>query len=102
MARDLLARLAELDGRYDGPVPEGLGLAAHLGSAGAVERLFAAGEAAFYKSMVLRQIDIIRRRWADGSFYASLVADLRYYRDGRRQWHRRLRALRAAAAEHQK
>jgi len=99
MPDDLLARLAELERRYDGPVPEGLRLAAHLGSADAVERLFAAGEAAFYKSMVLGQLDIIRRRRADGSFYPALLADLRCYREGWRYWNRRVRALRAAAAE---
>lgn len=78
MDHELLAR-AELERRYDRPIPEGLRLAEHL----------------------LRQIDIIRRQRADGSFYVSLVADLRYYRDGWRQWHRRLRVARVAAA-HQK
>jgi hypothetical protein len=102
MPHDLLARLAELERRYDGPVPDGLRLAAHLGSAGSVELLFAAGEAAFYKSMVLRQLAIIRRRRADDSFYASLLSDLRYYRDLWRHWHGRARALRAAAAERQR
>lgn len=93
MPHDLLTRLAELEQRYDGPIPEGLRQAAQEGSAEAVELLFATGEAAFYKSMVLGQLAIIRRRRADGSFYPSLLADLRYYRDGWRHWHRRLRAL---------
>lgn len=101
MPHDLLARLAELERCYDGPVPEGLRLAAHLGSAEAAELLFAAGEEAFYKSMVARQLDIIRRRRADRTLYASLLDDLRYYRDAWRQWHRRARAMRAAAAGRQ-
>ncbi|MGO8919863.1 MAG: hypothetical protein ACLQJR_28520 [Stellaceae bacterium] len=101
MPHDLLARLAEIERCYDGPVPEGLRLAAHVGSAEGVELLFAAGEEAFYRSMVMRQLEVIRRRRADGSFYAALLEDLRYYRDGWRRWHRRVRALRAAAAEGQ-
>ena len=99
MPHDLLARLAELERCYDGPVPEGLRLAAHLGSAEAAEVLFAAGEEAFHKSMVTRQLEIIRRRRADGSFYTSLLDDLQHYRDAWRQWHRRARNARAAAAE---
>lgn len=101
MPHDLLARLAELERCYDGPVPEGLRLTAHLGSAEAVELLFAIGEATFYRTLVTRQLDVIRRRRADGSFYASLLDDLRYYRAAWRQWHRRAHALRAAAAERQ-
>jgi hypothetical protein len=100
MPHDLLARLAELERCYDGPVPEGLRLAAHLGSAEAAELLFAAGEEAFFKTMVLRQLDIIRRRRADGSFYIALLDDLRCYRTAWRHWHRQARALRAAAADH--
>lgn len=97
MPHDLLARLAELERCYDGPLPEGVRLAARLGSAEAVERMVAAGEAAFHRSMLLRQIDIIRRRRADGTFYPALLADLRFYRDAWRRWHRRARAPAAAA-----
>ena len=98
MPRDTLARLAELERRYDGPIPEPLRLAAHLGSADAVAQLFAAGEAAFHRSLVARQIAIIRRRKADGSFYPALLDDLRLYREGWRQWHRSGCRLRQAAA----
>lgn len=89
MPRDTLARLAELERCYDGPVPDRLREAAHLGSAEAVERLFAAGEAAFYRSLVSKQLALIRRRRADGSFYPALLADLRLYREAWRAWHRR-------------
>jgi hypothetical protein len=97
MPHDTLARLAELERRYDGPIPDGLRQAAHLGSADAVERLFAEGERAFYRTMVTRQIAIIRRRRLDHTLYPALFADLRLYRSAWRQWHRRCRALRAAA-----
>lgn len=97
MPDDTLARLAELERRYDGPVPDNLRLAAHLGSAAAVELMVVAGELAFWKSLALRQIDVIRRRRADGSFYESLVDDLRTYRDGWRRWNRRSHRLRAAS-----
>ena len=93
-----LARLAELERRYDGPVPEHLRRAAHLGSAAAVEFLAAIGEACFWRSMVRGQIAIIRQRRSDGSWYPALVSDLRLYRDTWRFWHRRRSALRDAAA----
>lgn len=96
MAGDTLARLAELERRYDGPIPDALRQAAHLGSAEAVERLFAAGEAAFYRSMVSRQLALIRRRRLEGSFYPALLDDLRLYRKSWRQWRRRCRELGAA------
>lgn len=95
MAHDALAAIADLERRYNGPVPEGLRLVARLGSADIVERLFAAGQAAFYKSMVLGQLDIIRRRRAEGSFYPALIDDLRTYRTGWRRWQYRSRSLRA-------
>jgi hypothetical protein len=44
--------------------------------------------------MVLGQLDIIRRRRAEGSFYPALIDDLRTYRAGWRQWQRRSRSLR--------
>jgi len=92
----ILSTLAGLEQRYNGPIPDGLRLAAQLGSAEAVELVFAAGQAAFYRTMVRRQIEIIRQRRADGSFYSPLIADLHVYRAAWRRWHR---ARRAAAGE---
>jgi hypothetical protein len=89
VAHDVLAAVAALERRYDGSIPDGVRLAARLGSAEIVERLVAAGQRAFYRSMVLGQHDIIRRRRAEGSFYPALIDDLRTYRAGWRHWHRR-------------
>jgi hypothetical protein len=98
MPRDALARLAELERQYDGPIPEALRQVAQLGSAEAVEHLFATGEAAFYRSAVIQQIAIIRRRRLDNSSYPALLDDLALYRSQWRAWHRRCCELRGAAA----
>jgi hypothetical protein len=96
MSRATLLRLAELEQRYDGPVPDALRQAAHVGSAAAVEELFAIGEAKFYRALAKKQIALIRRRRADGTFYPALISDLQFYRTAWREWHSRCRALRAA------
>jgi hypothetical protein len=97
MPRDALARLAELERQYDGPIPETLRQAAQLGSAEAVERLFAAGEAAFFRNAVRQQIAIIRHRRLDKTAYPALLDDLALYRSQWRAWHRRSCELRDAA-----
>jgi hypothetical protein len=97
-SRDPLAAIADLERRYNGPVPEGLLRAARFGSADAAELLFAEGQAAFFKHMALAQVGIIRARRRDGSFYPALLADLGLYRRCWRRWHRQCRALRAALA----
>jgi hypothetical protein len=94
-----LARQAELERRYDGPIPEGELLLARFGSAAAVELLAAAGNAAFYRRMLQRQIATIRRRRAEGSAYPSLLADLRLYRDRWRYWRRKQRIAGALVAD---
>jgi hypothetical protein len=98
VATNVLAAIADLERRYDGPIPPELRLAVRLGSADLVERLFAEGQAAFYKAMVLGQLRIIRLRRAEGNFYPGLVDDLRTYRRGWRRWHRRRAMLPAASA----
>jgi hypothetical protein len=94
MPRDSLARLAELELRYDGPIPDALREEARLGSAEAVERLFATGQAAFLRSLIRGQIALIRRRRSDGTAYPALIRDLLLYRSEWRAWQRRCRALR--------
>jgi hypothetical protein len=89
-----LARLAALERRYDGPVPEPELLLARFGSAAAVARLEAAGNTAFYRRLLRQQIALIRRRRADGTFYPALLADLRFYRERWRHWRRALHRLR--------
>ena len=88
MRHDPLAETAELERRYDGPVPPPLRLAARLGSARAARRLQAEGQAAFFTAMIRGQLRAIRLRRADGSFYPALLADLALYRRERRRWRR--------------
>ena len=99
MRHNALSAIAELERRYNGPLPAASLLVARLGSAEAVELLFAEGQAAFYKRMVITQLGVIRQRRRDGSFYGALLADLDLYRRCWRRWHRESRALRAALAE---
>ncbi len=93
MSHDPLPALAELERRYDGPIPEPLLRAAGLGSAALAELLLAEGQARFFKGMAQGQIAIIRRRRKEGSLYPGLVADLVFYRQRWRDWRRRVRAL---------
>lgn len=81
-------RLAALERRYDGPIPEPERLAAELG-APALALLLAAGNARFFRCMVRQQVATIRRRRAEGSFYPALIDDLLLYRACWRIWHRR-------------
>jgi hypothetical protein len=90
-----LVQLAQLERRYDGPVPEPERLLADFGSVGKVQLLVAAGNSAFYRGMVRQQIATIRRRRAAATAYPELLADLRLYRDRWRYW-RRKHALAAA------
>lgn len=90
--------MADLERRYDGPIPAPLRQVARLGSVEAVELLYAEHQAAFYRDMVLGQIAIIRRRRAAGSWYPSLHDDLRFYRAGWHRWLARRTAARRAVA----
>jgi hypothetical protein len=94
-----LERFAELERRYDGPIPEPEQLLARFGSAAAAEALVAAGNAAFYRSMLRQQIATIRRRRAAGSAYPALLGDLRLYRDRWRYWQRKRRLCAALLAD---
>jgi hypothetical protein len=86
---DPLAALAELERRYDGPIPEPLRRIARHGSGHVVRRLHAAGQAAFFTAMARGQIRAIRLRRRDGSFYPAMLEDLGLYRDERRRWRQR-------------
>lgn len=88
-----LARLAVLERRFDGPVPEPELLLAWFGSAASVARLEAAGNAAFYRRMARRQVATIRCRRAEGTCYPALFADLRLYLERWRHWRRVLADL---------
>lgn len=95
---DTLGMLAELERRYDGPIPEPeLALARH-GSQQAVLWLHALGQAAFFRRLIEGQIRAIRQRRRDGSFYPALLSDLALYRREWRQWQRRRRTLETVTA----
>jgi len=93
---DPLAALAELERRFNGPIPEPLRLAAQLGSAELCRLRQAEAQAAFLKALLRGQVRLIRRRRAEGSFHPLLLDDLRLYRRRWRHWHRRAVALQAA------
>jgi hypothetical protein len=90
---DPLAALAELELRFNGPIPVPLRRAALLGSPTVAERLAAEGQIAFFTALVRGQLAIIRVRRTDGSFYPSLLDDLALYRRQRRFWRARARRL---------
>jgi hypothetical protein len=98
VAPDVLAAIADLERRYDGPIPADCGWsrdsARPISSSGYSPK----GRAALYTSMVLGRLRIIRSRRAEGSYYPGLVDDLRTYRQGWRRWHRRRGRLRAASS----
>lgn len=93
---DPLAALAELERRFNGPVPEPLRQAAQLGSTELCRLRQAEAQAAFLKALLRGQIRLIRQRRAEHSAYPSLLDDLRLYRRRWRHWHRRAAALQAA------
>jgi hypothetical protein len=91
-----LDALAELERRFNGPVPEPLRLAAQLGTAELCRRRHAEAEAAYLKTLLCGQIRLIRRRRAEGSFYPALLDDLRLYRRRWRHWRRHAALPRAS------
>jgi hypothetical protein len=58
---DPLSALAELERRHDGPIPPEMRLAVRLGSSAAALAARAAGEAHFFTTLALGQIEAIRR-----------------------------------------
>lgn len=91
---DALAALAELERRYDGPIPEPLRRAALLGSGREVQFRHAAAQAGFFAARARGQIQAIRLRRAAGSLLPGMVADLALYRRERRRWRGLARRLR--------
>ena len=85
--------LAELERRFDGPIPPALKLIARHGSLRAVRLLQARGQAAFFASMVRGQLRAIRARRQEGSFYPAMLKDLTLYRRQYRRWRRLARRL---------
>ena len=95
---DTLDRLNQLHRTYDSGIPAAMLAVAQLGSAEAVALVQAEASVDFYRRMVRGQIDIIRKRRADGSFYPALLKDCRDYLDQYRQHRGRARKLAALVA----
>jgi hypothetical protein len=83
---DTGSRLAELERLYNGPIPPQARAIALLGTPAMVMLVRARAEAAFFRCMARGQLRAIRRRRADGSFYAALIDDLRLYLRHYRAW----------------
>jgi hypothetical protein len=82
----IVSTLVELQQLHDGPIPPAALAIARFGSPEMVALIRAGGEAAFFRSMVLRQLKTIRMRRADGTGYPALLADLQLYRQQFRSW----------------
>jgi hypothetical protein len=91
-----LRRLAELERRFDGPIPEPLRRIAALGSAERVLLLEAEGQAMFFRALIRDQIEAIRRhRKGRGGVPESLLRDLALYRRQELFWRREAARLQA-------
>lgn len=64
---------------YDGGIPAAMLAVARLGSVEAVALVQAEASVHFYRRMVRGQLNIIRNRRLDGSFYPALLGDCRHY-----------------------
>jgi hypothetical protein len=91
---DVLGTLAELERRYDGPIPESrrqcLRNSGHHGLL--VE---ARGQAQLFRALVLDQTEAIRRARHNGVIPGRLLADLKLYRQHDFLWRREVRRLEA-------
>ena len=93
-----IQRLAELEARFDGIIPPDLLAIAQIGSPEMAALMAAIGNVEFYRNMTLRQIETIRARREDGTYYSALLTDLRFYRRYHRAHVRHLHALRRIVA----
>lgn len=98
---DTLERLSSLEQFYDGVIPDPVRQVALHGSAEMVALLQATGNATFYRGMARGQIDLIRKRRADGTFYPYMLADLRLYVAQARKWRKQRRHFAAIVARQQ-
>lgn len=90
---DPLAAMAELERRYDGPIPEMQRRAVLLGSACAAQHHHAAAQARFFAGRLRRQVRAIRLCRADGGVVPGMIADLALYRRECRRWRALARSL---------
>jgi hypothetical protein len=80
---------------FDGIIPASVRAVAEHGTTEMVALIRARGELAGARRFVTGQIEIIRQRRADGSFYPALYEDLASYRRQYRAWRRIARELHA-------
>ena len=98
---DPLQRINELERRYDRAVPPDLLAIASIGSPELVAVMQQIATVEFYKNLTIRQIEAIRARRADGSYYSSMIADLKFYRRYHRAHRRHLLTLQRIVAQQQ-
>lgn len=81
-----MARMRELEARFDGPIPQHLlDEARELPDRAYLQAL---SSSFFFTNMVKEQIKIIRGHRARGSLSDAHLADLALYRERRRHWRR--------------
>lgn len=99
-----MTTLTDLHQLYDGAIPRHARDVARLGSSLLVELIKAEGQARFFRSMILGpfgrgreggQLNAIRLRKADGSYYPAMAADLTLYFREWRRWRRTAAGLQA-------
>ena len=98
---DTLERLSSLERFYDGIIPDPVRQVAIHGTAEMVALLQATGNATFYTGMARGQIDLIRKRRADGTFYPHMLSDLRLYVAQARKWRKQRQHFAAIVARQQ-
>jgi hypothetical protein len=92
-----LARFADLERRYDGPIPLHLRDRALADNWQIVEERRAAARVKFFDDMAHFQVAAIRGRRQAGTAHAGLRRDLQLYLERRRHWRRVLGRLRDTA-----
>jgi hypothetical protein len=91
---DVFNALAELERRYDGPIPETLRRHVHS-SAERRLRIEAQGQADLFAALVWNQVEAIRLARRTGAIPDYLLADLKLYRQHEFWWRRETQRLAA-------
>jgi hypothetical protein len=92
----VLGALAELERRYDGPIPEPWRSIARLGSPERVLFAEADGQTRFFTMMIRNQIEALRKSGGVVAAPPHLLSDLALYRRERHFWRREAARWRAA------
>ena len=94
-----LDALAELEQRYDGPIPEPLWRLARFGSIKPLRLMEAESQAAFFTRLARDQHAALRHARRVGLVPTGLTHDLALYRRRRRWWRRKAARLRGDGPE---